>query len=150
MLFRSEVGKVVVTTLHNFAMPLIRYDIGDFAEVGAPCACGRGLPVLKRILGRKRNLLVMPDGTHRWPVFASLDGDDQLPAFFQFQVVQQSREQLDINVVRPTDVTAEEHALVERHFQRILGYPFKVRVNRVEAIARSPSGKFEDFISLVE
>ncbi len=45
----GEVGKVVVTTLHNFAMPLLRYDIGDYAEVGAPCPCGRGLPVLKRI-----------------------------------------------------------------------------------------------------
>lgn len=146
----GEVGKVVVTTLHNFAMPLIRYDIGDFAEVGASCACGRGLPVLKRILGRKRNLLVMPDGTRRWPVFASIDGDDNLPLFFQFQVVQKSREQLDINVVRPTDVSAEEHVLVVRHFHRLLGHPFKVSVNRVQEIARSPSGKFEDFISLVE
>src|SRR6185312_15465562 len=41
----GEVGKVVVTTLHNFAMPLLRYDIGDYAEVGAPCRCGRNLPV---------------------------------------------------------------------------------------------------------
>ena len=39
----GEVGRVVVTPLHNFAMPLLRYEIGDFAECGAPCACGRGL-----------------------------------------------------------------------------------------------------------
>jgi phenylacetate-CoA ligase len=145
----GEVGKVVVSTLHNFAMPLIRYDIGDFAEVGQ-CDCGRGLPALRRILGRKRNLLRMPDGTHRWPVFVSLDGDDELPPFFQFQVVQKSIEQLEINVVRPMEVTDEETALVRRHFQRVLGHPFQVQVNRVSEIARSPSGKFEDFISLVE
>jgi len=42
----GETGRVYVTPLHNFAMPLIRYDIGDFAEVGPPCPCGRGLPVL--------------------------------------------------------------------------------------------------------
>ncbi|HZM46141.1 MAG TPA: hypothetical protein VFC14_15000 [Burkholderiales bacterium] len=48
----GTVGRVVVTTLQNFAMPLIRYDIGDLAEVGDPCPCGRGLPVLGRILGR--------------------------------------------------------------------------------------------------
>lgn len=45
----GETGRVVLTPLHNFAMPLIRYEIGDHAEVGAPCPCGRGLPVLKRI-----------------------------------------------------------------------------------------------------
>ncbi len=47
----GDVGRVVVTPLHNFSMPLIRYDTGDFAEVGAPCESGRGLPVLKRIIG---------------------------------------------------------------------------------------------------
>ena len=54
----GEVGRVVVTALHNFAMPLLRYDIGDFAEVGEACPTGRGLPVLTRILGRERNMLV--------------------------------------------------------------------------------------------
>ena len=49
----GAIGRVVVTTLHNFAMPLIRYDIGDYEEVGEACSCGRGLPVLRRILGRE-------------------------------------------------------------------------------------------------
>jgi phenylacetate-CoA ligase len=48
----GETGRVVVTDLHNFAMPVIRYDIGDYAEVGEPCPCGRGLPVLRRLVGR--------------------------------------------------------------------------------------------------
>ncbi|NNM01814.1 MAG: phenylacetate--CoA ligase family protein, partial [Gammaproteobacteria bacterium] len=45
----GETGRVFVTPLHNFAMPLLRYDIGDRAEVGGPCPCGRGLPVIKRV-----------------------------------------------------------------------------------------------------
>ncbi len=45
----GETGRVVVTPLHAFAMPLFRYELGDLAEVGAPCPCGRGLPVLNRI-----------------------------------------------------------------------------------------------------
>ena len=45
----GEVGRVVITDLHNFASPLIRYDIGDYAEVGGRCSCGRALPTLKRI-----------------------------------------------------------------------------------------------------
>ena len=40
----GEIGRVVVTTLHNFAMPLIRYELRDYAEAGGPCPCGRGLP----------------------------------------------------------------------------------------------------------
>src|SRR5690606_29109428 len=48
----GEMGRVVVTPLHNFAQPLFRYDIGDLAEVGEACACGRGLPTLARIIGR--------------------------------------------------------------------------------------------------
>lgn len=48
----GELGRVVLTSLHNFAMPLIRYEIGDYATLGERCPCGRGLPVLERIVGR--------------------------------------------------------------------------------------------------
>jgi phenylacetate-CoA ligase len=50
----GEIGRVVVTPLNNFAMPLVRYDVGDTAEIGPPCACRRGLPVLTQIIGRDR------------------------------------------------------------------------------------------------
>ncbi|HUQ64181.1 MAG TPA: AMP-binding protein [Acidimicrobiales bacterium] len=49
----GEVGRVVVSTLHNFAMPLLRYEVGDLAEVGDRCPCGRKLPVLTRLAGRQ-------------------------------------------------------------------------------------------------
>ncbi len=52
----GELGRIVVTTLHNFAMPLVRYDTGDLGEAGEPCACGRGLPVLRRIVQRTRDV----------------------------------------------------------------------------------------------
>jgi phenylacetate-CoA ligase len=48
----GQVGRVIVTTLNNFAMPLVRYDTGGDAEVGPPCACGRGLPVLRSLVER--------------------------------------------------------------------------------------------------
>ena len=50
----GQTGHIVVTPLHNFAMPLLRCDIGDEAEIGLPCTCGRSLPVLTCILGRTR------------------------------------------------------------------------------------------------
>jgi phenylacetate-CoA ligase len=146
----GQTGKVVLTTLHNFAMPLLRYEIGDYAEVGDACPCGRGLLVLKRILGRSRNLLVMPNGERRPPVF-TIEDMRELPPFFQYQIVQRSVEEIELNVVRPTaGLTVEEHAVVERFVQQSLGYPFKVTINCVEAIPRNPTGKFEVFISHVQ
>jgi phenylacetate-CoA ligase len=143
----GEVGRVVVTTLHNFAMPLVRYDIGDYAEVGAPCSCGRGLPVITRILGRQRNLLVLPNGDRRWPLFGEGERPEALPPYYQFQVVQQSRELVQINVVRDGPYTAAEEAIVQRYFQQTLGHPFQIKLEYVGEIPRSKSGKFEDFIS---
>jgi phenylacetate-CoA ligase len=55
-------GRVLITSLNNFATPLIRYELGDYAEFGPACPCGRGLPVIKRIHGRQRNRLIMPSG----------------------------------------------------------------------------------------
>ena len=48
------IGRVIITDMYDYASPLIRYEIGDYAEVGGPCPCGRNLPVLKRIVGRSR------------------------------------------------------------------------------------------------
>jgi phenylacetate-CoA ligase len=50
----GEVGQIVVTDIHNLASPLIRYRIGDYAQAGATCSCGRGSPKLDRILGRQK------------------------------------------------------------------------------------------------
>ena len=56
----GQIGQVLITTLHNYATPLIRYEVGDMAEFGEPCPCGRGLPVIRKIHGRKRNRLRLP------------------------------------------------------------------------------------------
>ena len=69
----GETGRVVVTQLHNYAMPLLRYDLGDHAQVGEPCSCGRGLPVLDRIVGRRRNLPRLPAGEVSPPTFGSAE-----------------------------------------------------------------------------
>jgi phenylacetate-CoA ligase len=63
----GEVGELVVTPLYNYATPLIRYRSGDFAIAGLPCPCGRTLPTLKRIEGRREHRFVFPDGTRRLP-----------------------------------------------------------------------------------
>ena len=56
-------GRVVITDLDNYAMPLLRYDNGDLASwADTPCPCGRGLPLLARIEGRAYEVLDVPGG----------------------------------------------------------------------------------------
>ena len=55
-------GRVLVTSLHNFAMPLIRYDIGDIAELGEPCDTGINWPVLNQVNGRLRDSVTLLNG----------------------------------------------------------------------------------------
>ena len=144
----GEVGRVVVTSLHNFAMPMIRYVVGDLAEVGAPCPCGRGLPVLNRILGRVRNMLVYPDGRKAW----ALMGDmyySEIPEIRQFQIVQHSLEDVEIKLVAERPLTPEEEQRVCGWFHQRSGHAFPVRITYHEEIPRGPSGKFEDFRSEV-
>src|SRR6202012_3802852 len=75
----GEIGRLVLTDLCNFGMPMIRYEINDYAEVGALCDCGRGLPVLTRIMGRRRNMALDPDGRMFWPSFPTEDWYDAAP-----------------------------------------------------------------------
>ena len=62
-------GRVLVTSLHNFAMPLIRYDIGDIAEFGEPCDTGLNWPVINQVNGRIRDSITLPDGEFRLVTF---------------------------------------------------------------------------------
>ena len=57
-----ETGRLVITSLRNYATPLLRYQIGDYGALGEPCSCGRGMPVLQAINGRVRNMLQLPCG----------------------------------------------------------------------------------------
>ncbi len=147
----GQTGRVVLTDLHNFIMPFIRYENGDFAEVGETCSCGRQLPVLTRILGRSRNMLMLPGGGSAWPIFGSNDLAVIAP-IRQLQAVQHSLTDIEIRVVplREIDAATEARlqALAQERFDSIR-QGFRVRLTCVDSIPRSNSGKYEDFISLV-
>jgi phenylacetate-CoA ligase len=145
----GETGQVVVSTLHNFAMPLLRYASGDYAEVGDPCACGRGLPVLKRIVGRQRNMLLRPDGVRYWPSFPMQQWGDAAPVQ-QIQLLQDAIDHIEVRVVMPRDFAAGERERLTAALLGSLGYPFRITLRRVESIPRGAGQKYEDFICMVE
>ncbi len=145
----GETGRVVVTGLHNFAMPLIRYEIGDYAEVGPPCPCGRGLPVIKRVLGRVRNMLRLPGGGEVWPLIGE-PSYVEIPAIRQYQIVQKSLELLEMRLVSERPLTPDEEARLREIVLNRLGHRFEIALTYHENIPRSAGGKFEDFKCEIE
>jgi phenylacetate-CoA ligase len=145
----GEEGRVVLTALHNFAMPLIRYEIGDRAVLGPACRCGRSLPVLAAIPGRARDMLTLPDGQHRFPYYAH-NTIMQVDAIVQHQVAQTALDQVEIRLVvrRPLTPTEETHIIAAA--TQGLGGAHQVRLVYRPEILRQPSGKFAEFINEFE
>ncbi|MEZ5586129.1 MAG: AMP-binding protein [Sedimenticolaceae bacterium] len=140
----GEVGRVVVTPLHNYAMPLVRYQIGDYAERGDRSPCGRTLPVINRILGRVRNMLSYPDGRKVWPLFSDYRFRDIAPVR-QFRVIQREIDALELQVAAERELSEPEREALAQVIRERVSYPFRITVTEHAEIARSAGGKFEDF-----
>lgn len=146
----GETGALVVTDLHNFATPLIRYAIGDWAEPTGPCACGRGLPTLRRIVGRERNLAVTPDGRRFWPRFGRKRFREIAP-ILQFQMVQETPARIEVRLLSEAPLSPAQEAALGAVINENLGYPFELRFTAfADRLPTGPNGKFEEFISKVQ
>lgn len=146
----GEVGRVLVTDLHNFATPMIRYEIGDLAATGRPCSCGRGLPVLQRVWGRVRNMLCLVSGERIFPDIGALRLHEILP-LRQYQMVQRGLTKIDVKLSVARPLTLGEETQLRNLVLGALGRPFDLDLQYVDGeIPRHPSGKFEDFICEVD
>ena len=151
----GETGRIVVTSLVNYAMPLIRYAIGDLgAWAEAPCSCGRVWPLLRSITGRVSDTFVTADGTlvagqYFHYVFFLQDWVEK------FQVVQESARQIRARIVRRKDmpdVGAAEAAGLEEIVHKVhlaMGDDCNVAFEFVNDIAPSASGKYRFTVSKV-
>ena len=144
----GEAGEIVITDLENYAMPFIRYNIKD---IGHPmddlCSCGRGLPLIKQVDGRSSEVLATPKG--------NLLVSDILAQFIifrdqrwtqQFQVIQRSREEFVIRILKDSEFAAENLELVLRKIREQLG-SVKLKTDFVESIFVPPSGKHRFVLS---
>lgn len=139
----GTIGRVVVTPLHNFAMPLLRYELGDFAEVGGPCACGRTLPVLRGVRGRLRHGLRMPDGTVRASYFGI--SFYRVAAIRQYQAAQVAPDAIELRLVVRRPLTVDEEAALAQLVRNDVDPDFQVRFVYVDEIPRLANGKYEEF-----
>ncbi len=146
----GEVGEIVVTNLKNRAMPFIRYRTGDFGAFDdSVCPCGRGLPLLKMIEGRKDEYLTLPSGMQVSPrVF------DPLDLIFhkyvsKFQIIQKERGKFVIKVVKREGYTEEISTLLREEAKKCVPEDVDVEVLEVDDIRRTGRGKFRAVISEV-
>lgn len=142
----GQTGRVVVTPLHNFAMPLLRYEIGDEAEFGPPCPCGRGLPTLGRVIGRTTDYLVHPDGrrTRASQLTSELT---HFPNIAQYQIIQRSLERIEVmiaaNPAFTPDGLRDLHTVIDRAFE----HKFHIDITFHPRIPIEPGGKLRPFKS---
>ncbi|MEM9097022.1 MAG: phenylacetate--CoA ligase family protein [Pseudomonadota bacterium] len=139
----GETGRLIISVLHNYAQPMIRYEIGDYAVQGGLCACGRGLPVLTQIKGRVRNMLTAANGKRFWPSFMTSALFGKLP-LRQHQFVQTAPGKLRCKLVTTRPLTAEEEAYFTTHVGDALPGPWQITIDHVDQIPRGPGGKYDD------
>ena len=138
----GAMGRVLVTTLENYLMPLIRYEIGDYAIAArGACACGRTLPLIGPVLGRKVNLLRMPDGSliSGWYALGMLR---EAPELRIFQLIQKSLTDVQVRYVADVPISHESEVTAVAKLRNQLGPQVIVTFERVDAIERSSGGKF--------
>jgi phenylacetate-CoA ligase len=104
------------------------------------------LPVIRRILGRERNLIMLPDGRRHWPSFPEHDWMPIAP-IRQLQLVQKTLHHIEARIVAPRALTEQEQARLTNVLNASLGYPFLFTFTYHDTLARGKNGKFEDFVS---
>lgn len=146
----GQLGRVLVTTLENHLMPLVRYDIGDYAyATDDGCPCGRTLPVLGAVAGRSVNLFRRPDGSlvSPWAILVGLErgGSNRLAAQLglrQVQLVQKDTANYVLRYVSDRDPGMPMQSLLERQLRELIGVDVSVVLERVADIPRTATGKF--------
>lgn len=150
---KGDTGRVVVTNLYNYAMPLVRYEIGDMGIPGDTdrCACGSILPQLKQITGRIVDHFRLRNGTvipgeffiHFIGVTCNRGG------ILKFQVIQRDYDRVVIRAVVSRLHSGSEKSMIEENIRRVMGPACRIDWELVDDIAKTASGKFRYTISEV-
>jgi phenylacetate-CoA ligase len=136
-------GELIHTTLSNLSMPLIRYASEDMGYlVDGRCACGRGLPLMGTVDGRKDDVIVTADG--RLMPRAGLDlfeEEHAITAVERCQLVQERPGEIVLRVVPRAGFSPSAQAALVAHLRKQIGESTRIQVDVLETLPRSPTGK---------
>jgi phenylacetate-CoA ligase len=141
-------GDVVITDLYNYGMPFIRYATGDRAVAGwGTCSCGRGLPLLKKVVGRRLDMLHTPDGRHvPGEFFPHLVKD--FPAVRRFQVVQDAPDHVQLRLVTSPAWNEQARRRLEQQVRDTIGAAVQFEMLVVDDIPLTAAGKQRVVVNL--
>ena len=146
----GESGEMVVTALHSFAMPFIRYKLGDMVVQGSPaCTCGSPFSTIRAIQGRTADFLSLPNGRVVHPQDIARDSYRAAHWIKQVQVVQQATDRLELHVVPLREPSAGEVAAIRPAIEGLLGPGVSFDVVTVPSIERRMDSKFTVYRSNV-
>ena len=141
-------GNVVVTSLHDYAMPLIRYAPGDMAIPSrTKCKCGRNLPLLSRIIGRSADLFHLPNG--RVLNGLSIPFEDWFEKIEKFQLIQEKTDLVVLRLVPKENYTPADEKHMYKLLAHNLGEGVTIKLDYVDHIDNTAAGKFRYIISRV-
>ena len=136
----GQMGRVVLTPLFNWATPLLRYEMEDYAIPAETGGCLRSALGLARIVGRERNLFKLPDGRKimpRLPIHVA-----ERLALRKLKLIQTTITDIEMLYV-PRDEGMEISRLAAQDIvDRFMSPGFTVYPKRVQDIPRAPSGKY--------
>ena len=142
-------GEILVTHLATEDFPFIRYRTGDVGVLhDAPCACGRGLPLLREIHGRADDLLLSLDGS-RIPGQAVVHLLRSLRSLQAFKIIQETRDLVRILLVMPEKLPADVESSIVCGVRARLGAAMRVEFVSVAEIPLEASGKYRTVVSRV-
>jgi phenylacetate-coenzyme A ligase PaaK-like adenylate-forming protein len=139
----GEDGRLVITELVNFGMPMIRYEVGDrgiFSD--RLCPCGRGLPIMESLSGRTADFLVAEEGYRVAGISIIENSLTSISGLRQMQIVQDKKDHLLVNLVASRDYSEATGEELISSLRRMLGSGMQVELNLVESIPQEKSGKY--------
>ncbi len=135
----GQEGRVIVTNLHNFSMPLIRYELGDTAVLGHPCSCGNNLPTLEQVTGRITEHFKTSNGSLVSGLFfACMCHDDWME---HFQVIQKDLNDVEILYKPKRQPSEDDLKVIVEKIKTVMGNDCLVNWTEVNEIPLSPQGK---------
>lgn len=144
----GETGEIVVTNLMNRAMPFIRYKTGDLGAFDEKeCPCGRGLPLLKVVEGRKDEHLILPSGKKVSPRISDLLHFKFEPFILKYQIYQKKKDEIVIKVVKKDKYTKKIRKSIKKEVKEYINEPIDVEVVEVDDIEKTGRGKYRAVIS---
>jgi phenylacetate-CoA ligase len=141
----GEDGEVVVTNLHAYAMPLIRYRLADVITRGADqCPCGQPFSTIRAVQGRMLDYFSLPGGRrlHPYRIMERLLQGGTDSWIRQYQFIQDRPEHIVLEVVPLQPVTNELRERIQQWVMPLLGEGVRFEVQVVDRIQFGPGGKY--------